>query len=129
MARTDATTLIMGETGTGKELIARAIHQLSHRRDHTFVKLNCSAILLGLLESELFGHEKGAFIGAIAQKVGRLEVAHMGTLFLDEIGDLPLELQPKILHAPQAKEIKRLGGRRTISVDVRLIVFPEAGHC
>ncbi|MBV8674465.1 MAG: sigma 54-interacting transcriptional regulator [Acidobacteriaceae bacterium] len=121
VAPTDATTLILGETGTGKELIARAIHQLSRRRDRTFVKLNCSAIPMGLLESELFGHEKGAFTGAISQKVGRLELAHRGTLFLDEIGDLPLELQPKILRALQEKEIERLGGRRTIPVDVRLI--------
>ena len=121
VAPTDATTLILGETGTGKELIARAIHQLSRRSERTFVKLNCSAIPLGLLESELFGHEKGAFTGAIAQKMGRLELAHMGTLFLDEIGDLPLELQPKILRALQEKEIERLGGRRTIPVDVRLI--------
>ena len=121
VAPTDATVLILGETGTGKELIARAIHQLSQRREHTFVKLNCSAIPLGLLESELFGHEKGAFTGAIAQRVGRLELAHKGTLFLDEIGDLPLELQPKILRALQEKEIERLGGTRTISVDVRLI--------
>ena len=121
VAPTDATTLVLGETGTGKELVARAIHQLSRRSEHTFVKLNCSAIPLGLLESELFGHEKGAFTGAIAQKVGRLELAHKGTLFLDEIGDLPLELQPKILRALQEKEIERLGGRRTIPVDVRLI--------
>jgi len=121
VAPTDATTLILGETGTGKELIARAIHELSRRKDRTFVKLNCSAIPLGLLESELFGHEKGAFTGAIAQKIGRLELAHMGTLFLDEIGDLPLELQPKILRALQEKEIERLGGTRTIPVDVRLI--------
>jgi len=121
VAPTDATTLVLGETGTGKELIARAVHQLSRRKERTFVKLNCSAIPLGLLESELFGHEKGAFTGAIAQKVGRLELAHMGTLFLDEIGDLPLELQPKILRALQEKEIERLGGRRTIPVDVRLI--------
>ena len=121
VAPTDATALILGETGTGKELIARAIHQLSRRSECTFVKLNCSAIPLGLLESELFGHEKGAFTGAISQKIGRLELAHMGTLFLDEIGDLPLELQPKILRALQEKEIERLGGRRTIPVDVRLI--------
>jgi formate hydrogenlyase transcriptional activator len=121
VAPTDATVLILGETGTGKELIARAIHYLSPRREHTFVKLNCSAIPLGLLESELFGHEKGAFTGAIAQRIGRLELAHMGTLFLDEIGDLPLELQPKILRALQEKEIERLGGKRTIPVDVRLI--------
>jgi transcriptional regulator with GAF, ATPase, and Fis domain len=121
VAPTDATTLILGDTGTGKELIARAIHHLSRRSGRTFVKLNCSAIPLGLLESELFGHEKGAFTGAISQKVGRLELAHMGTLFLDEIGDLPLELQPKILRALQEKEIERLGGTRTIPVDLRLI--------
>ena len=121
VASTDATVLILGETGTGKELIARSIHTISRRRDRTFVKLNCSAIPFGLLESELFGHEKGAFTGAIAQRIGRLELAHMGTLFLDEIGDLPLELQPKLLRALQEKEIERLGGRRTIPVDVRLI--------
>jgi len=121
VAPTDATALVLGETGTGKELIARAIHDLSPRRERTFVKLNCSAIPLGLLESELFGHEKGAFTGAVAQRVGRLELAHMGTLFLDEIGDLPLELQPKLLRALQEKEIERLGGRRTIPVNVRLI--------
>lgn len=121
VAPTDATVLILGETGTGKELIARSLHQLSPRRDRTFVKLNCSAIPFGLLESELFGHEKGAFTGAIAQRIGRLELAHMGTLFLDEIGDLPLELQPKLLRALQEKEIERLGRTRTIPVDVRLI--------
>ena len=121
VAPTDATALIEGETGTGKELIARAIHHLSPRRERTFVKLNCSAIPLGLLESELFGHEKGAFTGAIAQRIGRLELAHEGTLFLDEVGDLPLELQPKLLRALQEKEIERLGGRRTIAVNVRLI--------
>jgi formate hydrogenlyase transcriptional activator len=121
VAPTDATVLVLGETGTGKELIARAIHHLSPRCEQTFVKLNCSAIPLGLLESELFGHEKGAFTGAITQRIGRLELAHMGTLFLDEIGDLPLELQPKILRALQEKEIERLGGKRTIPVDVRLI--------
>ncbi len=121
VAPAEATVLILGETGTGKELIARSIHQLSPRRNQTFVKLNCSAIPFGLLESELFGHEKGAFTGAIAQRIGRLELAHMGTLFLDEIGDLPLELQPKLLRALQEKEIERLGGRRTITVDIRLV--------
>jgi formate hydrogenlyase transcriptional activator len=121
VAVTDATVLILGETGTGKELIARAIHELSPRRDHAFVKLNCSAIPSGLLESELFGHEKGAFTGAIAQKIGRLELAHQGTFFLDEVGDLPLELQPKILRALQEKEFERVGGTRTIPVNVRLV--------
>ncbi len=115
VAPTDATVLILGETGTGKELIARSIHTISPRRDRTFVKLNCSAIPLGLLESELFGHEKGAFTGAISQRIGRLELAHMGTLFLDEIGDLPLELQPKLLRALQEKEIERLGGQKSDS--------------
>ena len=121
VAPTAATVLILGETGTGKELIARSIHTISPRRDQTFVKLNCSAIPFGLLESELFGHEKGAFTGAISQRIGRLELGHMGTLFLDEVGDLPLELQPKLLRALQEKVIERLGGRRTITVDVRLI--------
>lgn len=121
VAPTDATVLILGETGTGKELIARAIHDLSPRRDHAFIKLNCSAIPSGLLESELFGHEKGAFTGAIAQKIGRLELAHQGTFFLDEVGDLPLELQPKILRALQEKEFERVGGTRTIPVNVRLV--------
>jgi formate hydrogenlyase transcriptional activator len=122
VAATDATVLILGETGTGKELIARAIHRLSPRRDHyAFVRLNCSAIPSGLLESELFGHEKGAFTGAIAQKIGRLELAHRGTFFLDEVGDLPLELQPKILRALQEKEFERVGGTRTIPVNVRLV--------
>ena len=121
VAETDATVLILGETGTGKELIARAIHRLSNRRDHAFVKSNCSAIPSGLLESELFGHEKGAFTGAIAQKIGRLELAHQGTFFLDEIGDLPPELQPKILRALQEKEFERVGGTRTIPVNVRLL--------
>jgi PAS domain S-box-containing protein len=121
VAREEATVLILGETGTGKELIARAIHELSPRRERTFVKLNCSAIPSGLLESELFGHEKGAFTGALSQKIGRLELAHEGTLFLDEIGDLPLELQPKILRALQEREFDRLGGTKTIPVNVRLI--------
>ena len=121
VAATDATVLILGETGTGKELIARAVHRLSDRNGHAFVKLNCSAIPSGLLESELFGHEKGAFTGAIAQKIGRLELAHQGTFFLDEVGDLPLELQPKILRALQEKEFERVGGTRTIPVNVRLV--------
>jgi formate hydrogenlyase transcriptional activator len=121
VASTDSTVLIMGETGTGKELIARALHDLSPRRDHTFVKLNCSAIPTGLLESELFGHEKGAFTGAISQKVGRFEVAHQGTLFLDEVGDIPQELQPKLLRVLQEQEFERLGSTRTIKVDVRLV--------
>jgi len=118
---TNATVLILGETGTGKELIARAIHDLSPRRKRTFVKLNCAAIPTGLLESELFGHEKGAFTGAISQKIGRLELAHEGTLFLDEVGDIPLELQPKLLRALQEKEFERLGSTKTIPVDVRLL--------
>ena len=121
VAPTAATVLIEGETGTGKELIARAVHRLSNRNERPFIKLNCAAIPGGLLESELFGHEKGSFTGAIAQKIGRLELADGGTLFLDEVGELPLELQPKLLRALQEKEIERIGGTRTISVDVRLV--------
>lgn len=121
VAPTAATVLIRGETGTGKELIARALHQLSPRRDRTFVKLNCAAIPTGLLESELFGHEKGAFTGAITQKVGRFELADQGTLFLDEVGDIPAELQPKLLRVLQEQEFERLGSTRTLKMDVRLI--------
>jgi formate hydrogenlyase transcriptional activator len=121
VAPTDSTVLILGETGTGKEMIARAIHDLSRRREGTFVKINCAAIPTGLLESELFGHEKGAFTGAIAQKIGRFELAHHGTLFLDEVGDIPLELQPKLLRVLQEREFERLGGTRTILVDVRVV--------
>jgi len=122
VARTDSTVMILGETGTGKELIARAIHHHSNRRDRALVKLNCAAIPTGLLENELFGHEKGAFTGAITQKVGRVELADKGTLFLDEVGDIPLELQPKLLRVLQDQEFERLGGTRTIRVDARLVV-------
>ena len=121
VAPTGSTVLIRGETGTGKELIARALHELSPRRGRTFVKLNCAAIPTGLLESELFGHEKGAFTGAISQKVGRFELAHQGTLFLDEVGDIPPELQAKLLRVLQEQEFERLGGTKTIKVDVRLV--------
>jgi formate hydrogenlyase transcriptional activator len=121
VAPSDATALILGETGTGKELIARAIHRMSARKDASFIKLNCAAIPTGLLESELFGHEKGAFTGAISQKIGRLELADKGTLFLDEVGDIPLELQPKLLRVLQDREFERLGSTRTIRVDVRLV--------
>src|SRR5712672_1203865 len=121
VAPSDSTVLLLGETGTGKELIARAIHDRGRRKDRTFVKLNCAAIPTGLLESEVFGHEKGAFTGAIAQKVGRFELAHRGTLFLDEVGDIPPELQPKLLRALQEQEFERLGSTRTVRVDVRLV--------
>ncbi len=121
VAPADSTALIQGETGTGKEMIARAIHNLSSRKGHAFVKVNCAAIPLGLLESELFGHEKGAFTGAITQKIGRFELAHKGTLFLDEVGDIPLELQPKLLRVLQEQEFERLGSNRTQRVDVRLL--------
>jgi formate hydrogenlyase transcriptional activator len=121
VAPTDATVLILGETGTGKELIARALHRLSPRRSRPFVTLNCAAIPTGLLESELFGYERGAFTGALAQKIGRFEMANGGTLFLDEVGDIPLELQPKLLRALQEKAFERLGGTRTIPINVRLV--------
>jgi formate hydrogenlyase transcriptional activator len=121
VAPTDSSVLILGETGTGKDLIARAIHNLSGRRGQAFVKLNCAAIPLGLLESELFGHEKGAFTGAIVQKTGRFELANKGTLFLDEVGDIPLELQAKMLRVLQEQEFERLGGNQTHKVDVRVI--------
>jgi formate hydrogenlyase transcriptional activator len=121
VAPTEATVLILGETGTGKELVARAIHRMSPRRNLPFVTLNCAAIPTGLLESELFGYERGAFTGALSQKIGRFEKAHRGTLFLDEVGDIPLDLQPKLLRALQEKTFERLGGARTIPIDVRLL--------
>jgi formate hydrogenlyase transcriptional activator len=121
VASSDSTVLLLGDTGTGKELIARAIHDHSRRKDRTFVKLNCAAIPTGLLESELFGHEKGAFTGAISQKIGRLELAHQGTLFLDEVGDIPTEIQPKLLRALQEREFERLGSTHTKTVNVRLV--------
>ena len=121
VATGESTVLLLGETGTGKELIARAIHNRSRRENRTFVKLNCAAIPSGLLESELFGHERGAFTGAIAQKLGRLELADQGSLFLDEIGDIPLELQPKLLRVLQEREFERLGSTRTQKVNVRVV--------
>jgi formate hydrogenlyase transcriptional activator len=121
VAPTDATILITGETGTGKELIAHAIHELSQQRGHAFVQLNCAAIPTGLLESELFGHEKGAFTGAVTQRIGRFELANHGTIFLDEIGEMPLELQPKLLRVLQDREFERLGSPRTLRTDARLI--------
>ena len=121
VAPTNATVLILGETGTGKELVARAVHRMSPRRDRPFITLNCAAIPTGLLESELFGYERGAFTGALSQKIGRFEMAHRGTLFLDEVGDIPLDLQPKLLRALQEKAFERLGGTKTIPIDVRLV--------
>jgi formate hydrogenlyase transcriptional activator len=121
VASTDTSVLIQGETGTGKELVARAIHQRSRRREHNFIKLNCAAIPGGLFESELFGHEKGAFTSAVGQKIGRFELTHGGTLFLDEVGEIPLDVQPKLLRVLQDQEFERLGGTRTLKVDVRVL--------
>jgi formate hydrogenlyase transcriptional activator len=121
VARTDSAVLIQGETGTGKELVAKAVHEGSFRKHGPYVKLNCAALASGLLESELFGHERGAFTGALTQTIGRFQQAHTGTLFLDEIGDLPLELQPKLLRVLQEQEFERLGSNRTIRVDIRIV--------
>jgi len=121
VAPSDASVLLLGETGTGKELVARAIHSMSKRKDNSFIKVNCAAIPSGLLESELFGHEKGAFTGAVAKKLGRVELADHGTLFLDEIGEIPLELQPKLLRVLQDQEFERLGGTQTLKVNFRLV--------
>ena len=121
VAKGDSTVLLLGETGTGKELVARAIHNRSPRKGRNFVRLNCAAIPSGLLESELFGHERGAFTDAVSKKIGRLELSHQGSLFLDEIGDIPLELQPKLLRVLQEREFERLGSSRTQKVDVRIV--------
>ncbi|AZU48277.1 ATPase AAA [Aeromonas hydrophila] len=121
VAQSDCTVLILGETGTGKELIAQAIHALSARHDHEMVKVNCAAIPTGLIESDLFGHEKGAFTGALTQRIGRFERAHKGTLFLDEVGDMPLDLQPKLLRVLQEHELERVGNSNPIAIDVRLV--------
>lgn len=129
VASSDATVLLLGETGTGKELIARAIHGQSHRSQRTLVKMNCAAIPTGLLESELFGHEKGSFTGAISQKIGRLEIADQGTLFLDEVGDIPVEIQPKLLRALQEREFERLGSAHTRKVNVRVVAATNRDLC